>query len=63
MVYRCSKVAMGSSGRGGRRQGPAAGAGDKGGEGPPGRGERSVQVELTVEGENGDGDGSTTGAD
>jgi hypothetical protein len=54
---------MGSSGRGGRRQGPAAGAGDKGGEGPPGRGERSVQVELTVEGENGDGDGSTTGAD
>jgi hypothetical protein len=38
-------------------RGPAARGGDGGGEGPPDRGERSVQIELTVEGENGGGGG------
>jgi hypothetical protein len=52
VAHRRSKVAVGSIGRGGRQWGPTTGGGDRGGERPPDRGERSARVELTVEGGN-----------
>jgi hypothetical protein len=55
VAHQCSEAAVGSSGQEGWRRGPATVGGDIGGEGPPGRGERSARVELTVEGENGSG--------
>jgi hypothetical protein len=55
VAHRCSEAAVGSGGQEGWRRGPATVGGDIGGEGPPGRGERSARVEVTVEGENGSG--------